>query len=220
MNKKNKKEKAINRENFRKFLRLKKSLFVLYFVILFYIGEFSLSFLKVSDMDIVVNYMIVFSFLVLVGSLLGAIILLRRKFHKCQQIKDSLCFKILEKCQEMEQYQRFLDIKECITTYEKTDGECDVETNIAVVEAAIEHDQAFAIVVPILITVLTAIFFEPGEISVLSLYGSYIAILMCLIVIELVKEITRNAFIKKVVEKVKEEQKLEKKKKKHEKRNY
>lgn len=188
-----------------KFFCLRKTLLITYFIVILYVGAFVLYVLKHMNIDTIVKNMDIFIVLLILVSLLGSMGLTVMDLLIHPEIMNSLCYKVIEKCQIREQYQRYLEIKECIERHNNSKGECDLETNIAVIEAAIEYDQAHSIVVPIFITATTAIFFENGQIPVLSIGGSFLAILMILLIMALVKQIPRNAFIKKVVEKIKEE---------------
>lgn len=198
-------QKEFSYKEVMKFFCLRKTLLITYFIVILYVGAFVLYVLKHINIDIIAKNMDIFVVLLLLASLLGSTVLTVMDLIIHPEIINSLCYKVVEKCQIREQYQRYLEIKECIETHNNSKGECDLETNIAVIEAAIEHDQAHSIVVPIFITATTAIFFENEQISVLSVGGSFLAILMILLIMALVKQIPRNAFIKKVVEKIKEE---------------
>lgn len=215
MSKKNKKKQKVKQQepkqkefSFKEvmtFFRLRKEVLITYFIIILYTGAFILYILKYLNVGIIVENMHWFFVFLLVVSVLGSIGLTIKELVTNPEIINSLCYKVIEKCQIKEQYKRYLEIKECIETYNNSEEKCDLETNIAVIEAAIEYDQAHSIVVPIFITATTAIFFENGQIPVLSIGGSFLAILMILLIMALVKQIPRNAFIKKVVEKIKEE---------------
>lgn len=202
---KKKKQKLLSFKDVINFLHLKKTMVITRFITILYIGEIIIYFLIVENIDVIVKNVNIFVILDIIISLLGSLVITITELLINPQIINSLCYKVIEKNQIKEQYQRFLEIRKCIVTHKNSEGKCDIETNIGVIEAAIEHDQAQSIVVPIFVTAITAVFFETGQISVLSIGGSFIAILIILLVVELVRQIPRNAFIKKAIEKIKEE---------------
>ena len=80
-----------------------------------------------------------------------------------------------------------------------------MNSNIGVIEAAIEHDQARSVIYPVFITIISVFFYETDMISINSILGLFLVTIIVLSMLELVRQIPRNAFIKKVIENIKEE---------------
>lgn len=101
-----------------------------------------------------------------------------------------------------DQYDRFIAVKKYVETYEHEAGKCNKKTNLRVVTAAIEFDQAQCIVMPIIFTGIA--FVIPNSESGLTLrmmIGAPLLLALC----ELMYVIPRNAFIKRVIESINEE---------------
>ncbi|MBQ2901174.1 MAG: hypothetical protein IJE49_04945 [Agathobacter sp.] len=195
----------INLEKLNIYIKLMQNVQITYFMVVLYIGALIIWFLEFLNVDIVVNNLDVCIILLLVVSILGSFMLILISYFRGQEKINSLYFQVAEKSMIVDQYQRYLEIKKCIETYKNTKGEVDLETNIVVIEATTEHNQAYSVGVPILLTALTAVFFSTEEISVMSPLGAFLAFLVVILSVELVNNIPRNAFTKKVVEKIKEE---------------
>lgn len=145
---------------------------------------------------------------VFVITILLSIIISIIDYTKRKETVTGLCFQVVKKYRIRDQYERFLAIKKCIETYEKYNKH-NVKRNIYVVEASLERDQAYSVVFPILITVITAIFVEKEILPITSPFTMFLITVVILSVVEIVCIIPRNAFIKKVLEYTKKEHKIE-----------
>ena len=156
-------------------------------------------------MNIVLNHFDGIMYVVMGIVLLISFAITFWEYKKKEDITNGICFRVLEKCEVKEQYKRYTEIKKCIETYKNADGICDLNSNIGVIEAAIEHDQARSVIYPVFITIISVFFYETDMISINSILGLFLVTIIVLSMLELVRQIPRNAFIKKVIENIKEE---------------
>lgn len=125
-----------------------------------------------------------------------------------KKIIEGICFQVIEEYSIKEQYERFLAIKKCIERF-KYQNRCNLKRNVYVIEAAIERDQTYSIVFPLMITILTTLFIEKEIIPITSPIAMIMITLLVLVVLDIIFIIPRNAFIKKVIECIKKEHGLQ-----------
>lgn len=129
-----------------------------------------------------------------------------------KDIRNGLWIRVMELYEIKEEYNRFVGIKECIKNYKYTVNNKeikDVLTNINVIEASIERDNTFSVLAPIFLTVFTVIFIDNNKFSFDILVLLPIIALIFLAIIELINQLPKNAFIKKVVASIREDIKVE-----------
>ena len=201
----NNNKKILKLKAIKRFLVYERIKLIEIYLCSIYVGIFLYEILSLNYLEYIVKYSIEI-LLILFGasvflSFLVAII------HYCmnQKLVNGICFKVLEEYKFREQYERFLAIKKCIKTFTYNSEKCDVKTNISVIEAAIEHDQAYSVLFPILTTIISVLFFEKDIFSITSPILWLITSLLVVSSVNLLYQIPRNAFIKKVIENIKEE---------------
>lgn len=172
---------------------------VLYFLILVHASL--LEWLFENKVNWLINSWSTYFVLYVVAGLITSIVIY--VWHKVtDQNINGLCYQVLIKCEIKDQYDRFIAVKECVETYEHEAGKCNKNTNLRVVTAAIEFDQAQCIVMPIMLTGIA--FVIPNSENGLMLrmmIGAPLLFALC----ELMYVIPRNAFIKRVIESINEE---------------
>ncbi|MBO5097677.1 MAG: hypothetical protein J6B96_05110 [Agathobacter sp.] len=125
-----------------------------------------------------------------------------------KDIRNGIWVSVAELYEIKEEYNRFWSIKECIKNYKHIVNNQeinDVSMNINVIEAAIERDNTFSILTPILITVFTAVFIENDRVILEPFIYLLIIALIFTFLIDLGFQLPKNAFIKKVVINIREE---------------
>ncbi len=189
----------------KRFWMIEKKTFVISYVITIYI----LIAISYFVSDLIIEYIsagmeifIIISLTIIIPVVVSLI-----DYIKSKEVAKGICFQVLEKCAIRDQYERFLAIKKCIETY-KRHGKCKIQRNIYVIEASIEHDQAYSVVFPLILTIVTALFMEKEIISFYSPVSLMIFLVLLFAVIEIITIIPRNAFIKKVVEFIRKENNL------------
>lgn len=189
----------------KRFWMIEKNIFIISYVITIYtliaIGYF-VSDLIIEYISARMEIFIIFSLTIIISFVVSLIDYIKRK-----EVAKGICYQVLEKCAIRDQYERFLAIKKCIETY-KRHGKCNIRRNIYVIEASIERDQAYTVVFPLIITIVTALFIEKEIISILSPVSLMLFSFLVLSVKEIITIIPRNAFIKKVVECIRKENNL------------
>lgn len=192
----------------KQIFELEKKMFVTYYIIAIYtiITIYDITCTKALEQGV---YMKMNVPLIFVGAIVVALLFVLYDYHKKKGIMNGICFIVLQKYKIKEQYERFVTIKQCIETFEDEDGNCDIWMNVNVIQASIERDQAYSVVYPLMITIVTALFIDKEIIPVTSPLSMILITLVAFAVIELVMIIPRNAFIKRVVECIKKEQKYE-----------
>lgn len=119
-------------------------------------------------------------------------------YHMEKDMLNGLCYQVIEKCAERDQYKRFEEIKRCIETFRNDRDECDVKKNMNVLSSALAYDDAKSIAYPIIASVVKLA--APND-GVGWFFGGILIVTFCFFAYRL----SRNAFIKKVIECIRDE---------------
>lgn len=149
--------------------------------------------------------------LILIGWVVFPLVIVVIHYIFSKEIRNGLWISLMEQYEILEDYKRFVGIKDCVKNYKYTIDNQETEdvlTNVNVVEAIIEREKTYSVLVPILITTVTALFIEneifANNIILILLFSLLILVLLK----ELISQLPKYAFIKKVVASIREEIKV------------